>query len=332
MRFPRAGRVLGTAISLLLGTVGLAAVIDLGTGAGPVTQVLGARVAASGDGSATAPSGASGNDVGRAQPPGATANAPEVTSTTGTPKAATGTGVWAITIGVDDYEGDDHDLRAGVADARDMDAALADRGVPASQRRVLLDHDATGGSVREAFDWLAANAGPDATAVLFFSGHVREIAGDEDGDGEEVDEAMILADGDEVFDAEVDALLDRTPARRAWLNIAGCYAGGFDDALAPGRILTGAAPEGVLAFENDKFNRTYLVQYMIRGALLGGHADTVQDAFGWAVEAMRRDYPNRLPVMFDQLGEPLVLGLAPAVVPTRPAPPSIPELGLPGGP
>lgn len=293
-------------------------------------EVLGARVAAPGAGAGDAVRpGWSGElvtagTVGGGAETGGGEDAGGAGESSRSASGPSGTGVWAVVVGVDHYP-ESPDLRAGVTDAQDMDAALEASGVPASQRRVLLDGAGTSAAVREAFDWLAANAGPRATAVFFFSGHVREVDGDPDADGEAVDEGMLFADQQIIFDGEVADLADRLASRRIWLNIAGCYAGGFDDAMAPGRLLTGASAEGVLAYENDKFQRTYLVEYMVRRAMLQGAASgSVQEAFAWAVEALRRDYPNRLPVMFDQLGEPLVIGPAPA----SPPPPSPSRAGI----
>lgn len=217
-----------------------------------------------------------------------------------------GGGVWAVVVGIDEYPGT-YDLRAGVADALDVETMLDRAGVPADQRRVLLDGDATASAVQESLDWLVANAGPRSTALVFFSGHVREVDGDPDGDGEDVDEALLLADGREYSDGEMADALRPLRARHAWIAIAGCYGGGFDDTLAPGRVLTAASPEGVLAWENDRFNRTYLVEYMIGRTALAGGEGSVQDAFAEAVAALKVDYPRRLPVMFDQSGAPVTL-------------------------
>lgn len=223
-------------------------------------------------------------------------------------EAEGGTGVWAVVVGIDDYPGTGRDLRAGVTDALDMQAALDAAAVPVDQRTVLLDGAATRDAVAGALDSLAANAGPKATVLVFFSGHVREVHGDPDGDGEETDEAMVFADDVTMTDGELDAYLDRIPSKATWVAMAGCFGGGFDDIMAPGRLLTGASPEGSLAYENDRFGRTYLVEYMIRRAMLQGAAPaSVQDSFNWATGAIAEDYPARVPVMFDQLDGPLVL-------------------------
>lgn len=218
-----------------------------------------------------------------------------------------GKGVWAVIVGIDDYPGERYDLGAGIADARDVDAALAHHGVPESQRTLLLGDDADGASLRAALDWLVAHAGPESTAVVFYSGHVREVSGDPDGDGEAIDEVLFLSDGTEVLDGELAATLDDLAARRTWLAIAGCFGGGFDDAVGPGDLLTAAAPEGELAYENDDLGRSYLVEYVVRRPLLEGDAASVQEAFARGSAQLRRDHPDRLPVVLDRLGEPLRL-------------------------
>jgi caspase domain-containing protein len=226
-------------------------------------------------------------------------------------------GVWAVVVGIDDYPGGDADLRAAVADARDVDSALAAYGVPANHRLILLDNQATADNIRGALAWMANRASADSTAVFFYSGHVRQVAGDPDRDGEVIDEAMVGADGDNVYDGQVADLLRGIDARSAWIGIAACYGAGFDDALAPGRILTAAAGENDVAYENSSLGHSYMVEYMVRRAMLQGKAPaSVQDAFAWARAQIARDYPNRQPAILDRSRGPVVLGR-----PTTPTPP-----------
>jgi len=233
-------------------------------------------------------------------------------------------GVWAVVIGIDDYPGTDADLRAAVADARDVDSALAAYGVPASHRLVLLDRQATADNIRGALAWMVNRASADSTAVFFYSGHVRQVAGDPDHDGEAIDEAIVAADGDNVYDGQVADLLRGLEARSAWLGIAACYGAGFDDALAPGRILTAAAGENDVAYENSSLGHSYMVEYMVHRAMLQGKAPaSVQDAFAWARTQIARDYPNRQPAVLDRSRGPIVLGRPTAPTPDRkPAPQS----------
>ena len=243
---------------------------------------------------------------------------PSRTAYAGGPKDG---GVWAVVVGIDDYPGGDADLKAAVADARDVDSALAAYGVPAHHRMLLLDKQATADNIRGALAWMAGRASADSTMVFFYSGHVRQVAGDPDRDGEAVDEAIVAADGDNVFDGQVAELLRNADARAAWLGIAACYGSGFDDALAPGRLLTAAAGENDVAYENSSLGHSYMVEYMVRRAMLQGKAaGSVQEAFTWARAQIARDYPNRQPAILDRSRGPLVLGRTaapPATAPER---------------
>ena len=233
-------------------------------------------------------------------------------------------GVWAVVVGIDDYPGTDADLKAAVADAREVDSALAAYGVPLAHRLVLLDKAATGDNIRGALSWMTARATPDSTAVFFYSGHVRKVSGDPAHDGRYIDEAIVGADGDNVYSGEVADILRGLQARTAWLAIAACYGGGFDDALAPGRVLTAAAGENDVAYENSGLGHSYMVEYMVHRAMLQGKASgSVQAAFEWAKAQIAHDYPNRQPVMIDRSRGPVVLGrTVPAAAPDNRRPPA----------
>ncbi|MGI8793800.1 MAG: caspase family protein [Acidimicrobiales bacterium] len=221
-------------------------------------------------------------------------------------------GTWAVVIGINDYPGTRHDLRSAVTDSNDMTEALRRLGVADDHVIALRDRAASAGAIRASIDWLTARAGPDATAVFFYAGHVRKISSGR--------EAMVGSDGNLVTDLDLGARLRRLQAQKAWIVMAGCYAGGFTEALAPGRILTAASPANELAYENEAFGRSYLVEYMIRRGLIEGAADaSVEDAFGWARNSIERDFPNRVPIQYDQLDGQLDL---------RPARSAAPQPGL----
>lgn len=203
-------------------------------------------------------------------------------------------GTWSVVIGINDYPGSRYDLRSAVADAADMSAALQRLGVPADHILYLQDRQATAGAIRSSIEWLTARAGPDAVATIFYAGHVRKISSGR--------EAIVGSDGNLVTDIDVAARLTRLQAKRAWIALAACYAGGFTEVLGPGRVLTAAAGANDLAYENDSFGRSYLVEFMVRRAMLQGFADRdVETSFGWARTEIEQDYPNRVPVQYDQL-------------------------------
>ena len=246
-------------------------------------------------------------------PPPAPAPPPTQLAATST---SPGSGVWAVIVGIDDYPGTRHDLRAAGNDASDVDAALARYGVPAQQRLRLGGGAATATNLRRSLHWLTERAGPEATAVFFYAGHVRK------SDGHEV---LVGADGATVPDTEVADLLRPLRARATWIVIAACYGGGFTEVLGPNRILMAAAPANQLAYESPELGRSYLVEYLIRRAMLMGHADrSVEHAYAWAVAALRREHPTRLPVAYDDLPGDLVLGPALGPPPAPPKPPAQP--------
>ena len=231
----------------------------------------------------------------------------------GTPQSS---GTWAVIIGINDYPGSRSDLRSAVNDANDMDLALSGLGVPADHRLVLRDGQATADSIRQSVDWLVSRAGPDAAAVFFYAGHVRKAGF--------TTETLVGADGDLITDRELGERLSHLNARRAWIAVAACYGGGFTEVLAPGRVLTGAAAADELAYESSEFGRSYLVQYMVREAIIENRASTsVQAAFAYAFTELTKDHPGRQPVQIDMGPGPLDLRPVVEAATSTPAPPAL---------
>jgi hypothetical protein len=250
---------------------------------------------------------------------------PDVLHAAATTSSSTRGGVWAVIIGIDDYPGRGSDLHASVADADDVDAALAGYGVPADHRLVLRDTQATAAVVVDAARWLVGRTDPDSTAVFFYAGHVRSL-----GNGRE---AIVGADGELVADVDLADVLRPLAASQTWIAMASCFAGGFDELLAPGRILTAAAPAGRLAYESADLGNSYLVEYMVDRAMRAGQAPgSIEQSFAWAVDALRREHPKRVPVQYDRLDGELRLGVttpAPAPAAPQPAPPPPPPSSPP---
>ncbi len=227
--------------------------------------------------------------------------------------------VYALVIGIDDYPGSRADLGAAVADADTVDTALDGFGVPPGNRVVLRDGQARRADVVAAIQSLVQQGGPGSTLVLSYAGHVRKL-----GPGTE---ALVLADGGMISDAELAALLAPATTQRMWLLLATCYAGGFTELLAPGRVLTGAADANNLAYESRQLNASYLIHYLVReGWLQGAAGPSVQDAYSYA-DASLADQPRRRPVQLGETGSPIVLGsgdptLEEWVAPSTEAPPT----------
>lgn len=229
-------------------------------------------------------------------PPGGGADrAPTAAAAASAPVAE----VWAVVIGIDQYDGATPDLGSAVGDAASMVAVLDRFGVDAAHRSVRLNRDATAEGVLAGARWLVDRAGPEDTAVLFYAGHVRLRQGAQ---------VVVGADGNTVRDTELAAILAPLRAKQTWIVMAACFGGGFTELLAPGRILTAASPADELAFENVELGASYLSHYLLYQALLQGAANaSVQDAFSWSQAQLSQRFPNRLLVQDDRLGRPLDL-------------------------
>ncbi|CAN5727822.1 hypothetical protein BH20ACT2_BH20ACT2_04060 [soil metagenome] len=231
--------------------------------------------------------------------------------------------VWAVIIGIDDYPGVRSDLQAAVNDADDMFIALNRLGTPPEQLRLVRNGEATRDNISASLDWLVANAGPGTTAVFFYAGHVRKL--------NLRTEAIVAADAALITDGEVADDLAGLQARHTWLVLAACFGGGFTELLAPNRVLTGASGAFELAYENSRFGRSYLGEYLVRRALIGGAAaaPTVQDAFAYAQTALHQDFPDRKLTHFDLTTETVSLRSGAPDAATAPDDPANPAPGTP---
>jgi hypothetical protein len=232
--------------------------------------------------------------------------------------------VFALIIGINDYPGRRSDLRSAVADAETLDAALDGFGVPDGNRVVLRDGQARLADVVAAIQSLVTRGGAGSTLVLGYTGHVRKLDRDT--------EAMVLADGRTLSDVELAALLAPATTQRMWVLLATCYAGGFTELLAPGRVLTAAAGANDLAYESRSLNASYLMHYLVREAWLFGKAGpSVQEAFAYADAALLREHAQHRPLQVDESGVPMILGAGDPTSAAGQAPMPAPPPPDPGG-
>ena len=223
-------------------------------------------------------------------------------------------GVWAVMIGIDDYPGTSSDLRSAVNDVNDVNEALARFGVPGDHRLLIRNGEASAAVILAAVDWLVARAGQEAKAVFFFAGHVRKVSTNT--------EAMVGADGRLVTDAQLAQRLAGLQAHETWVALAACYSGGFTEVLREGVDLVAAAPKDALAYENDRYKRSYLVQFMVRQAMIEGKApSSVQAAFDYAKAEIDRLHPGRAPVELDRSDGNIDLRQGGTSSPSSPPPP-----------
>ena len=198
---------------------------------------------------------------------------------------------WAVVVGVTDYAGRTASTAAGAADAADFRELLVRNGFPADHILTLTDRQATAANIRDALQWLVDRSSPNSFSVFHFSGHVKQLGGDRDGDGERTDEYLWPHDNRFIADRE---LAERVRHLRglAWVDIAGCEAAGFDDGIAgPTRVFTASSRETEKSYEHPDWSNSVFVGLQIDQAFLQGMGDadgngkvSIQEAFAFAAE------------------------------------------------
>jgi hypothetical protein len=219
-------------------------------------------------------------------------------------------GTWAVVLGVDDYQGNGN-LQAGVADANEIVATLLDADVPGDHILLLRNWEVTPASITAAADWLVDHVGEDGLAMFAWAGHVRALG--------PTTEALATGNGGLVTDVTLAAHLRQLRSRRSWFLIAGCYGGGFNEILGPGRLLTAASTADHEAYENTLLGHSYVVEYVVRRGLHRREGPRViSGAVAWAQQKIQKEHPGREPVEYASGPlEPFVLGPNPTPTPAE---------------
>ncbi len=254
--------------------------------------------------------------------------------------------VWALAIGVSNYE-EVKDLQYAADDAVAMVDLFLGAGVPADHVRLLLDRDgpqpdlndlearrATLVNVREALGWLRRVAKPNDLVVIHFSGHGLQGADDDGDERDGVDEFFVLWDtrnaakeDTALRDDEFGAALDRIESDHVVVFFDGCYSGGlsrslpssarpatdkadlFSDFSVEGRLVFAASSEAQDAFESDDFGHGIFTHFVLDG--LAGAADAGGDGrvTAWELyEFLAGRVPERALVEHGTRQDPQLLG------------------------
>lgn len=141
-------------------------------------------------------------------------------------------GKYAVVVGIDDYPGTRSDLRGPVDDATLVRDALVDRfGFSPDDIVFLQDGEATRLGIANAVVRHLGQAGPDGTAVFFYSGHGTQMEENtgvtgalDPEEGNDVDEALAVYDGI-ILDEEVNFLLQQIEAENTLVLVDACFSG-----------------------------------------------------------------------------------------------------------
>lgn len=226
----------------------------------------------------------------------------------------------ALVIGIANYPGVNPLPETILNDARDLREVLTDStrcGYPPDNVTQLLDHEATGDDIRAALGDLAARAGPDDTAVVFFSGH-----GDYEGDGAAARQYIIpydcdLADlaGTAIGGDKMTDMLREVKAGRLLVLFDSCHSGGAGDPKGPpqvkglsedyygalaqgrGRVVIASSRDDEVSWALSGMRNSLFTHYLLE-ALRGG-AQTLGDGYVRVFDVFRH-VADHVPTRADQ--------------------------------
>ncbi|CAN7210105.1 pre-peptidase C-terminal domain-containing protein [Brevundimonas sp. LjRoot202] len=190
------------------------------------------------------------------------------------PRQATvpgGPRVFAVMVGVSDYNGTANNLAFTDEDARKLSETLGREGSLNEASVVLTNAEATVEGVRDAFRRVAEAAGPDDMFLFFFSGHGSQeptpVTGLEpDGKAE----TLVLVDG-EILDTELAGLFDTLDTRLALLVVDSCFSGGFARNVVdrPGVMGVFSSEEDLTSAVAGKFQAGGYLSHFVRAGMSG---------------------------------------------------------------
>lgn len=188
----------------------------------------------------------------------------------------------ALIIGVDRFQGGTRPNIGAVGDAMDKSDLLIKHGWRADQIRLLVDGAATQAAIREGMSWLASRcSGTDSYCVFHYSGHVKQMSGSEG-----LNEFLWPHDNRLISDTEFAGYM-RQLHGYAWIDIAGCEAAGFDNAVASDRrLFTAASQEHEKGYEYPGWSNSVWTGLLVDEGMLKGKADANGDGHVTLSEAI----------------------------------------------
>lgn len=186
--------------------------------------------------------------------------------------------VYAVMVGISDYPGSGNDLPLTAEDARKLQQALQRQGTLAPESVTLIDGQATRAGLRQAFQRVAAAAGPDDLFLFFYSGHGNQVRGqvsatEPDGKNETIE----MVDG-AITDDELNEMFQQVRSSTALLILDSCFSGGFarDVVSRPGVMGLFSSEEDLTSSVAEKFQAGGFLSHFIQTGL-SGNADENRD-------------------------------------------------------
>ena len=186
---------------------------------------------------------------------------------------------WAVVIGIQDYQGKTKDTYGGRGDAAAFMEALRRTGWNRDHVLYLTEGAATGNAIRNAMQWLVDRSGPNTFTVFHYSGHVKQ-----QGVGNEY---LWSVDNQFIRNTDVGTVLGSLRGR-AWVDIAGCEAAGFDKGISsPLRLFSAASRVTEKGYEEPNWRQSIWTGLSVDRGILQGAADANRNGVVTVQEAVR---------------------------------------------
>jgi Caspase domain len=194
--------------------------------------------------------------------------------------------VWAVVIGIQQYQGRTHPTAGGEGDAAAFMQALHNNHWPDNHILELVDGAATASNIRASMQWLTQHSGPNTLTVFHYSGHTCIRSSGPCGAGHVY---LWSVDNQFIVDDEVGNNL-RNLQGKAWVDFAGCEADAFDKGISNSqRLVTASSQANQKSYESYDWHESVWTGLAIDQGMLQRQADanhdgivTVQEAANWA--------------------------------------------------
>jgi hypothetical protein len=186
---------------------------------------------------------------------------------------------FAVVIGIQNYQGKTKDTYGGRGDAAAFMEALRRTGWNRDHVIYLTEGAATAGAIRNAMQWLVDRSAPNTFTVFHYSGHVKQ-----QGIGNEF---LWSVDNQFIRNTDFGAVMSRLQGR-AWVDIAGCEAAGFDKGISsPSRLFSAASRVNEKGYENPDWRQSIWTGLSVDRGILQGAADANRNGVVTIQEAVR---------------------------------------------
>ena len=191
---------------------------------------------------------------------------------------------WAVLVGVSKYHSPTKPTVGSAGDVAAIVEAMRRAGWDRSHIKTLVDGEATGAAIRAAMQWLVDRSGPDTFTVFHYSGHVKQKSVGQ--------EFLWSVDNQFIANTDFGAVM-RQLRGRAWVDIAGCEAGGFEQGIpSPSRLFTASSKVTEKSYEHPQWKQSIWTGLTIAQGMNEGMADSNKDGRVSIKEAARRGIEN----------------------------------------